>query len=660
MNKEDLQIQIISSLQNALSLLDSVPAEVSKTSTDSVKAQFEYFLKACCKSSRRTQDGFNLGGSAIASIIAYIEPKLLFAYNPDKWKHVKSMYEITSPSVVLSICNDLLNDAEFNEWDKTKSQWGSAAIMYYTCFVQAKSYFDTQNVKGDDKNGKTEYVSQIPLDLPLQQIFYGAPGTGKSYGVEETIIGQQAIRTTFHPDSDYSTFVGAYKPAMERVEKKIRLNLSVEDLAMKLEEYYNDSSTGKIEGVQKFCYDYCEYLDGEFMTIKSDKLVSLTDISANYAREIDKYVNFCKLLPKPKAEKKIVYKFIPQSFIQAYVEAWRDLTKPVFLVIEEINRGNCAQIFGDIFQLLDRKGNGYSSYSINPNEDIMLYLNEVFESEGIDTNAPEEIKSGENMCLPPNLYIWATMNTSDQSLFPIDSAFKRRWDWKYVPINTRKESWTIKTSVGDFSWSSFLEKINFEIGDTTSSEDKKLGFYFCKATNNVISAEKFVSKVLFYVYNDVFKDYGLDSKEFFKNDGKVMEFQSYYNMDGTVNDVMVAKLLTNLKVESSGNEDPKDEDIDDTKRLIVTFSDGYVINEEKKVDTYVNSLARIGFDKVFELKLEFNGFKLVGDVVPGLHAYRKIGDYYVLTGGIKHFRKVSILKDISDKLGLNLTIDSDV
>lgn len=314
----------------------------------------------------------------------------------------------------------------------------------------------------------------------LQQIFYGAPGTGKSHKVKEvteTLPKSDVFRTTFHPDSDYSTFVGCYKPKM--VKAPIR-----------------DGSGHEITSA---CED---------------------------------------------EKKRIAYEYEPQAFLKAYIRAY-ETSEPVFLVIEEINRGNCAQIFGDMFQLLDRSENGESDYAIKPETAIQEFLYEKLSDCDIEDDA---IKSGEEMRLPANLHIWATMNTSDQSLFPIDSAFKRRWDWKYMPINTRKESWSIKVNGTEYNWSNFLEKINNEIDSATHSEDKKLGFYFCKAENGVISAERFVSKVLFYLWNDVFKDYGFGKDIFNDTEGKLC-FGKFYRDNGEIQEDKVELFLKNLGVD---------------------------------------------------------------------------------------------------------------
>lgn len=378
---------------------------------------------------------------------------------------------------------------------------------------------------------------------PIQQIFYGAPGTGKSHTINE-ITEQQpkenVYRTTFHPDSDYSTFVGCYKPTKVKTRKQKRMNLSLEDLAKELGSYYSNEELGKISGIQKFCYEYYPYIDGEYMSVNVTKLLELAGIPKDYNVEINKYVKFCHLFPKQDPTK-ITYEFVPQSFTKAYIRAWQT-EEPVYLVIEEINRGNCAQIFGDLFQLLDRK-NGVSEYPIKADNDLALYIAEKL-ADSTRTDIPELVKNGEELLLPSNLYIWATMNTSDQSLFPIDSAFKRRWDWKYVPIVQGYDKktgtlldWKIKVDDKEYDWWKFLQAINRHIGDITHSEDKKLGYFFCKAENGIISAETFVGKVLFYLWNDVYKDYDHSPAFFRDENGKLIEFSEYYKQDDKYNTI---------------------------------------------------------------------------------------------------------------------------
>ena len=321
----------------------------------------------------------------------------------------------------------------------------------------------------------------------FQQIFYGAPGTSKSYTINRITRDKEVIRTTFHPDSDYSTFVGAYKPTTDMLP-------------------------------------ICNEL-GEPMKIGGTSL----------------------------HKEQIVYKFVAQSFLQAYINAWKmwlDGT-PQYLVIEEINRGNCAQIFGDLFQLLDRSDAGYSDYPITADKDMQKQIGNAFgkinlsNEKIIEINSmyngksiAEKIFNGELLVLPNNLYIWATMNTSDQSLFPIDSAFKRRWDWTYMPISDAGKGWVIEVNNKHYDWWDFLTKINDKIASTTSSEDKKLGYFFCKADKNkIIKSDRFVGKVLFYLWNDVFKDYEFNNDIF--NDesdsdleNKKLSFDKFYKVDG--------------------------------------------------------------------------------------------------------------------------------
>jgi hypothetical protein len=255
-------------------------------------------------------------------------------------------------------------------------------------------------------------------------------------------------------------------------------------------------------------------------------------------------------------EKRIEYSFVKQCFLQAYVAAWRSVMSiaesPVFLIIEEINRGNCAQIFGDIFQLLDRDERGFSEYPIHTDRDLEQALADSFASLDVeqiasvlgDATLAESIVEGREMLLPGNLYIWATMNTSDQSLFPIDSAFKRRWDWQYIPISDANLEWTIEAGGQRYSWWHFLEKINSHIYATTQSEDKQLGYFFCRANDGIIDAKSFVGKVIFYLWNDVFKDY-TDTTLFRTENGEILSFDKFYH---TETDRSIAVVDSNITI----------------------------------------------------------------------------------------------------------------
>jgi len=413
------------------------------------------------------------------------------------------------------------------------------------------------------------------MNLPLQRIFYGAPGTGKSNTIKREVEdkGRVHFRTTFHPDSDYSTFVGCYKPTTTKSSNaKEQTVLDYESLVDKFKEYLEAKPTNITKACTLFGYSFHDSIVRMQEGTKTipDLVADAYKSGSTYDSQVRAGMSVYETNPLSINETiQITYEFVPQAFAKAYCEAWNKYgesedAEPVFLIVEEINRGNCAQIFGDLFQLLDRETEGercgFSTYPIDADEDLKAFLESGTKKDGTPwlTNK-DGIKDGK-LCLPPNFYIWATMNTSDQSLFPIDSAFKRRWDWKYVPIDTKKENWTIKTASNEYSWSSFLEKINEEIDSTTHSEDKMLGFYFCRANSGVIDADKFVSKVLFYIYNDVFKDYGFDREMFKDGDGKVMSFKSYYKTDGSINESMVLKFLDNLKVEKNTIEDNANKD----------------------------------------------------------------------------------------------------
>ena len=386
--------------------------------------------------------------------------------------------------------------------------------------IDVEKYFDYFSIQLTEKEENVNLQNQRDTH---QQIFYGAPGTGKSYSINEQTESESVTRTTFHPDSDYSTFVGAYKPTTKEVE--------------------------------------------------------LRDVTGHKVVENGSVV----------MEDRIVYEFVDQAFLQAYVKAWKFIAennnepKKQYLVIEEINRGNCAQIFGDLFQLLDRNKWGFSDYPINADKDMKKQLVKAFKGLSIndaDTinghykgrDVVTEVLNGDILLLPNNLYIWATMNTSDQSLFPIDSAFKRRWDWKYLPISNAQLGWKIEADGMLYDWWEFLEKINEKIGSLTNSEDKKLGYFFCKADNEgVITAETFVGKVIFYLWNDVFKDYEFSDTIF--DDGKdgKLTFDKFYTTEGKESKIVeenVDLFLRNLNLQPIIAEVVSTEDTVNTASII--------------------------------------------------------------------------------------------
>ena len=412
---------------------------------------------------------------------------------------------------------------------------------------------NTCEFKEDGKELPYEELQNYPPDHPLQQIFYGAPGTGKSHTINEITEKQpkeNVFRTTFHPDSDYATFVGCYKPTREAT--------SILSLH-KLHELYPEFKT-KVENrpLHRFITKYSNSF--RLLTEKeAESVFDKIETSSTVTAEVPKIMAAIEEIPTTSS---ISYSFVPQTFTKAYLRAWQT-EDPVYLVIEEINRGNCAQIFGDLFQLLDRK-NGFSEYPIKADNDLAAYIGEQLSKESRE-GIFETVKSGEELILPPNLFIWATMNTSDQSLFPIDSAFKRRWEWKYLPINNHEDkNYKIKVGGTKYDWWGFLSKINEVIGNTTSSEDKKLGYFFAKAnTNSIVTAEQFVGKVLFYLWNDVFKNYGFDNQIFDKGDKKKFDFSDFFKQDGSPDTDMVNKFLGKLDEtidkENSFVEKPKDE-----------------------------------------------------------------------------------------------------
>lgn len=301
----------------------------------------------------------------------------------------------------------------------------------------------------------------------MQTIYYGAPGTGKSYTIDTTIISgvpdDHVFRVTFYPDFTYNDFIGQLLP---------------------------------------------------------------------------------KVIPStvPGGASTITYDFQKGVFTLALEKAYENTSNAVYLVIEEMSRGDCAAIFGDIFQLLDREksgvNKGYSKYFID---------NELISKDILPLKPSTKVK------LPPNFHILGTVNTSDQNVFVMDTAFKRRFEWKYIspkPV-AGSSSGTFKnnvqlsindgTSLKPIFWVELYQKLNIFIADEKYlglGEDKQLGPFFIGFDLSASATEhkkQIKNKLLHYLWSDVHKaSYRNDMKLFKESIGTFAELYDAFEADEQV------------------------------------------------------------------------------------------------------------------------------
>ncbi|GAA0089495.1 AAA family ATPase [Clostridium perfringens] len=308
-------------------------------------------------------------------------------------------------------------------------------------------------------------------------------------------------------------------------------NIYLSESNSKVSEDFINEYNCNMESSSTIDKPYNRIIFGAPGTGKSNKLENEKGVFGNNFERVTFHPNYSysqfvgtyKPVPKKVIAKNgietetITYEYVPGPFMRSLVKAIRSIKSenptPYLLLIEEINRANVAAVFGDVFQLLDRK-NGISEYAIETSEDMRSYL--VKELGG-------DLKDYEKIRIPENLYIWATMNSADQGVFPMDTAFKRRWEFEYIGINENSSSMeNVMVKLGDdnhdVNWNNLRKAINNKLSiDCKVNEDKLIGPYFL--SNDIIKVSEgsnfvedndkfkkaFKSKVIMYLFEDAVK-----------------------------------------------------------------------------------------------------------------------------------------------------------
>lgn len=307
-----------------------------------------------------------------------------------------------------------------------------------------------------NQEGRTKEQDNTNLDkynlTGENVVYYGAPGTGKSYTVNEKSKDFDYVeRVTFYPEYTHDDFIGCFMPVMSYEKENTQRSY-----------VFADNTPSNLVGK-----------------------------------------------PVP------YYTFVDGPFTKAFVHALKNPNENVLLIIEELNRANAAAVFGEIFQLLDRKydgqaDDGESRYEISISNEFSEFLS----SQGVP-----DYKNGDKIKIPCNLSIYATMNSADQGVNPLDSAFKRRWNFIYVPIDFNEvehKDYEIDYAGGKVTWETFATTINKQLKSKDINEDKHLGEYFVNK-NEVSDKYKFASKILLYLFDDVLK---FNRRGFFKPEYK--------------------------------------------------------------------------------------------------------------------------------------------
>ena len=421
---------------------------------------------------------------------------------------------------------------------KENNEFTDKYLDYYFTCSDSRTYKDTVVVT-DWVPTEMNKDNKNTSDLPRNLLIYGAPGTGKSHYMDEQfakVLYKKYFPCEKNPDE---TTTEEYKKLFSESKKEI--------------ENKNQNSNDQIsdDDVQKF-------IKSKQVKIKKDYFTRVT-FYEDYS-----YENFVGCYKPIKKDDKITYEFEAGPFIDIYIKAKKDSKHNYLLAIEEINRANAAAVFGDLFQVLDRDNDGSSEYSVKPEAALNKYLEEHLPNyDG-------------TISLPSNLYIWATMNSADQGVHVLDSAFKRRWQFLYMDIDNSESAAKIdddiylpvKDGIRKCKWNQFRKAINKVLKDNKIEEDRWVGAWFFKKDelklirtfyenkdNTKLKPNPLVDKLLAYLLQDVVK---MNKDILFKTD--------YHNMSSIRKDLSNSNSpknifdILNIKIDENALEEvPKTE-----------------------------------------------------------------------------------------------------
>lgn len=426
-----------------------------------------------------------------------------------------------------------------------------------------------------------ENKNERDISSPLNRIIFGAPGTGKSHSLEEesscfknqniVVDENTKIKNQYSLCNTYGDFVRLgmlyaehFKTkTVAQIEEELKskrsywikkgsvLQNEISTIPEYTEEEFSEKIVDFIQNIPNrkketlgaaLGYKYSNlFSDASIETLQEEyqavptvaywitygvqaaqsniekesnskiKFIERVTFHPNYS--YSQFVGTYKPVQDSIDEKQIAYQYVPGPFMRIYASAKQNPMQNFLLIIEEINRANVAAVFGDVFQLLDRKSNGESEYPVATSEDIKKYLDKkgIYEDE---------------LSIPSNMYIWATMNSADQGVFPMDTAFKRRWEFEYIGIDDNEEqvaSFEIPISeTKKVNWNELRKAINNQLITLGVNEDKLLGPFFLNKNTleNALSdiphfIKLFKSKVLMYLFEDAAK---MKVKTLFKAD----------------------------------------------------------------------------------------------------------------------------------------------